>query len=509
MVETIGFPVTANQSSAGDYLPIDSDTLAGCTVTNSSAYAVEYSTGGAWTTIAAGGSATINTGAIATTSLRFRKKAGDSIPVVLSVAVTHPGASMAKIATDAWGNTIGIQSAAGNILPVAAAPKANWIRKAADLTTWQLGTSGTAATAVVDSTSPFGVPAIRLDIPNGNTYAQLTATGLSVPGYNAAAGNLTWVMYFERADYISQVQSIIGTSAFASSDTVTYNLANSDKHNHSGTHVINHSKTLAYDVVDVRMRIFGGSVPAGQTARVWFLGVYIPEPRKPFVMLTYDDADISFITKLHPQLAARGLKATFGINWADVGTNHGLYVDTSDLQTMYSYGHDFGSHNLTNTNVNTQGTAAYLADFDACLTQLKSRGWTRGNDYHPFVQGKHNPDLVEGLRSRGVRFQRNATTTDLLPMGCSGLSDPVMMPIGVSLTDTTSLATAKAKIDEAITYGQDVVIMGHVLAAAAAPVTWAEADHAALLDYCLLKRAQGLIDGVGSLSEWKPLRGVA
>ena len=84
-----------------------------------------------------------------------------------------------------------------------------------------------------------------------------------------------------------------------------------------------------------------------------------------------------------------------------------------------------------------------------------------------------------------------------------------MMPIGVSLTDTTSLATAKAKIDEAITYGQDVVIMGHVLAAAAAPVTWAEADHAALLDYCLLKRAQGLIDGVGSLSEWKPLRGVA
>ena len=56
MVETIGFPVTANQSSAGDYLPIDPDTLAGCTVTNSSAYAVEYSTGCAWKTIAAGGS---------------------------------------------------------------------------------------------------------------------------------------------------------------------------------------------------------------------------------------------------------------------------------------------------------------------------------------------------------------------------------------------------------------------------------------------------------------------
>ena len=113
MVETIGFPVTANKSSAGDYLPIDSDTLAGCTVTNSSAYAVEYSTGGAWTTIAAGGSATINTGAIATTSLRFRKKTGDSITVVLSVAVTHPGTIPAQLATDAAGNVTGIGSAKG------------------------------------------------------------------------------------------------------------------------------------------------------------------------------------------------------------------------------------------------------------------------------------------------------------------------------------------------------------------------------------------------------------
>ena len=119
MVETIGFPVTANQSSAGDYLPIDSDTLAGCTVTNSSAYAVEYSTGGAWTTIAAGGSATINTDVIATTSLRFRKKTGDSIPVVLSVAVTHPGTIPAQIAMDAGGNVIGLNNpSSGGLIPL-------------------------------------------------------------------------------------------------------------------------------------------------------------------------------------------------------------------------------------------------------------------------------------------------------------------------------------------------------------------------------------------------------
>lgn len=105
--ENINFAVTANQSSAGDFLPIDSDTLAGCTVTNGSAVAVEYSTGGAWTTIAAGASATVNTGAIATTSLRFRKKTGDSYPVYIGVSVVHPGVVPAQIATDAGGNVIG------------------------------------------------------------------------------------------------------------------------------------------------------------------------------------------------------------------------------------------------------------------------------------------------------------------------------------------------------------------------------------------------------------------
>ena len=79
---------------------------------------MEYSTGGVWTTIAAGGSATINTGAIATTSLRFRKKTGDSIPVVLSVAVTHPGTIPAQIATDAAGNVSGLAGPGGAKVPL-------------------------------------------------------------------------------------------------------------------------------------------------------------------------------------------------------------------------------------------------------------------------------------------------------------------------------------------------------------------------------------------------------
>ena len=415
---------------------------------------------------------------------------------------------MAQLATDAAGNVAGVISPRGNVQSFISAPKANFLRRASNLTDWAFATTGTAATATVDNSSPLGIPAIRFDIPNGNSYAQLSAAGLSIPGYGGAAGNLTWLVYVEEPGYISQIQSIFGDSGFVATDTLTWNIANSDKHNQAGQHHINHAKVIAPTVTDVRIRVFGGSVPAGQTARVWVAGVYIPDPVKPFVLLTFDDADLSFYTEAMPSLRLRGLHATFGINKADVGTNDSLFVNEAKLAELYSDGHDFASHCLTNTNVLTQGEAAYLADYDTCLNWLKSKGWTRGNAYHPFVQGKHTRLLCEWLIARGVTVMRNATTADLISPAVTSTGASTMMPIGVSLTDTTSLATAKAKIDDAITFKQDVCIMAHVIAAAAAPVTWARTDWAALLDYILLKKSQGLID-CGSVSEWKAARGAA
>ncbi len=436
------------------------------------------------------------------------KVVADGHEALAKVSDFANGAGLAQIATDAGGGLQGIISPRGEVSKFILPPQTNWLRRGANLTTWTLGNSGTAATAEVDASSPFGVPAIRVDIPNGNTYAQLTATGLSVPGYGGAAGNLTWLVYVEEPGYISQIQSIFGDSGFVTNDTLTWNIANSDKHNQGGRHHINHVKVVTPTVTDVRIRVFGGSVPAGQTARVWVAGVYIPEPVKPFVLLTFDDADLSFYTETMPSLRLRGLHATFGINKGDVGTNDSLFVNEAKLAELYSDGHDFASHCITNTNVLTQGEAAYLADYDTCLNWLKSRGWTRGNSYHPFVQGKHTRLLCEGLIARGVTVMRNATTADLISPAVTSTGASTMMPIGVSLTDTTSLATAKAKIDDAITFKQDVCIMAHVIAAAAAPVTWARTDWAALLDYLLLKKSQGLID-CGSVSEWKAARGAA
>lgn len=382
------------------------------------------------------------------------------------------------------------------------------LRIANDLTAWTLANSGTAATATVDSASPFGVPAIRLDIPNGNTYAQLTCAGLTIPGFGGAAGQINWIVYVENQDILSQAQSIIGDSGFAQNDTLTYHWAGSDTHNKNGAHVISHAKTLAYGVTDVRLRFFGGSVPSGSVGRAWVLGVFIPRPTKPFVVITFDDADISFYTRVLPELRARNLHATFGLMSGVLGTNDGLYVNEAKMHEIYAAGNDIGNHNVTNTNLVTSGLSAYLAEFDQCAEYLRARGWERGARYHPFVQGKHSPAAIAALQARGVTVMRGATSSENVVREQLHFGVPLLVAKKTSLDNGTNLATAQGHIDDAITYSHDVFVMGHILAAAAAAVTWAQSDFAALLDYAQRKVYAGQLEGIGSVSEWASLRGI-
>lgn len=183
--ENINFAVTANQSSAGDVLPIDSDTLGGCTVTNGSAVAVEYSTGGSWATIAAGASATINSGAIATTSLRFRKKTGDSYPVYIGVSVNHPGIVAAQLATDA-GVTVGLSGgspAAGTTF----GPPATFFRLRMRCT------GGAATVTLVATRRSGGSESFSFSLASGDDVSEsiFSSDYSSLVWYSAGAGAVT------------------------------------------------------------------------------------------------------------------------------------------------------------------------------------------------------------------------------------------------------------------------------------------------------------------------------
>lgn len=375
------------------------------------------------------------------------------------------------------------------------------IRMANDLAGWTLSNSGTAATATLDTASPFGVPCIRLDLPNGNSYAQLTASGLKIPGFSGSAGRVVWVLYIEDATIISQVNSIIGDAGFAQSNNLGTTVASSDRNNYNGVHVIEHaSSALAYGITDLRIRPFGGSVPAGKVGRVWVLGAFAPEPKKPFVSITFDDADVSMYTKVALELNRRGWRGTFGINKIQVDAG-AQFVTTANLHEMYAAGHDLSSHNIDNFALGTNQTLEqYLADYDACAAWMRSNGWTRGLVYHPWVQGKHSPNGVQAMYERGVIVTRSATARRNVSQIAWNFNGPIVVPEQV-LDNSNTLAAVKTMIDNAITYGQDVCIEGHVIAAAPGVITWAEADWIALLDYLQEKQFAGQLGGVGSITE--------
>lgn len=381
------------------------------------------------------------------------------------------------------------------------------LRRALDLTTFSLGNSGTAATATLDAGSPFGVTAVRVEIPNGNTYTQLTVSGLTIPGFSTAPGKVVWVIYFEDPSVIAQCQSIIGDAGFAQSNNLTYNIANSDRYRWAGVHVIEHAATLAYAVTDLRIRVFGGSVPSDGIGRFWLLGVYVPEPKKPFVCFTVDDAALSMFTDFAPSLETRGWHATFGIQQNAVGTNPALYVNEAQLSQIYAAGHDLAPHNVGNLAYLTDQTLSeYIADYATCKSWLATRGWTRGGDYHPFVQGRHDAALVNALAAQGCRVMRTASAGRNESSIRSQFAPVVVAER--SLSSTTTIAAAKGWVDDAITHGQDIVFMAHdIVAAAPTGVQWARADWLELLNYVQSKQYAGLLGGVGSVSEMMAHRG--
>lgn len=402
------------------------------------------------------------------------------------------------------------------------------LREIAALSQVTNAATGGTVTPTIDADSPLGGAALKLAIGAGVTQHDVTLSGLNLEAWKNGRAKLSVLAYFEETRAISQIQCFIGTdTGFGTSLRVDYKLANDGVNHGAGLHIITIEPNLfAADtlvgtetITAIRFRLQRSGTPISNgiqnlpgnvatnavATNMWIKGVYLHKPRLPFVVLTFDDASVSWMTYLRTELLSRNLRGTFGINKNDVGTNPAIFCDESQLATLYADGHDFASHNLTNTAYSIANHDAYVAEFDACLSWLRGKGWTNRNDYHPFVQGLFNPDLSRALAQRGVKYMRTVFSRNLER---NHFGAGVIMP-SLSLGSGTSLAAAKTRISQAKTRQQDVVVMGHVFAPTAADtVTWAIGDMALFLDYLLAEREAGTIGGVGSLSEYLQYIGV-
>lgn len=410
-------------------------------------------------------------------------------------------------------------SAVSALLPSAQEPAASCVRSGRSAVGWNLTNTGgaTATMAVTATNSPFGVPALKVTIPNDTGTVDLIAGPLGLSSFTAGRGNLVMHVYIEDELGLKQIRPYLGNdSGYTRNMDRTYRVSNDNMHRQNGHHLVylhpdiaTANTLLTTDTADY-LRLRMNAQPAG--AAVWIEGIYVPEPVTPWLVVTVDDSDISMYTRFHAELQARGLQGTFAIDWDAVGTNPALYVTQAQLQTMYDYGHDISSHNRTNTAYPDElpptaqpadaARLTYCTAFDYTRAVMRGLGWTRGLGYHPFVQGAHDGALVDSMKAHGAVIMRGAgTEANIEPFRLSKQSVIAQRKLGSG----ASLVQAKAWVDSAVTRSQDVVLMGHVLAAtASSTITWAQTDFAALLDYAM---AQGL--RVGSVSQWANARGMS
>lgn len=402
------------------------------------------------------------------------------------------------------------------------------VRSGKSLIGWTLSNAGAAAsTLALVANSPIdGLPGLRLTIPAGTATVDLNATGMGLANHTAGLGKVVVHLNIEDELTIKQVRPYVGIAGLGRNMDRTYRISNDNDFRINGDHIIDihpdvaaANSLLTTDTVDdCRLRI--DVQPTGNATVAWVGGIYVPEPTTDrWLVVTFDDADASLYTRTHAELAKRGLRGTFGMNWDDgvsaprtgVGAPGGLFLTVAQADEMYDYGHDLGSHNITNTaypSVLPPGAQPSDADRLTYCTAyrfprnlMRSRSYTRALGYHPFVQGRFDGALLAAMQAHGVTLARSA--------GVEGNVEPFMLNRqGVvwmrKLGNGASLAQAQAWCDTARARAQDVVLMGHALADTSSDsITWAQSNFAGLLDYAL---ASGM--RVGSVSEWAAARGI-
>lgn len=438
------------------------------------------------------------------------------------VGIDDPQAKFANVGQDP--TTGGLVGVGGNVirpwLLEETPPRFRELRSGRSVVGWSLTNNGGATGAMtLQQTSPFGEPAIRIEIPNDTGSVDVIADDLALNNFTAGTGSLIWHVYVDDELAIKQWQVHAGNdTSLTRNITNTYNLSNDNRNRANGHHIqsLNIDNATANTLLTTdqvnrfRLRFFGQPVGGGATRYVWIRGIYLPEDVTPWMVVTVDDSDLSMWTRFHPELRNRGLFGTFAINWDAVGTNPALFVSQSQLGEMYSYGHDISSHNRVDTpypdelpptaQPSDADRLTYCTAFRYTRNVMRELGWDRCLGYHPFVQGAHDGALGDAMKAHGASVMRTTGAGNVVPFRC-GLQTVFRQR---QLGSGFSLSTAMGWIDSAVTRKEDIFLMGHILAdTASSSITWAQTDFAALLDYAISKGVR-----VGSVSQWANARGV-
>ena len=387
------------------------------------------------------------------------------------------------------------------------APSVRVLKRFTDLVGVTIGTSNATVVSSIDPDSPFGCPALKLVCTFSATSGRVEVTppALSLSNFN---GHVCYSVFVDDTTKVGEFSTFIGTTGYAAyqqAKVVVFNGSDIV----GGHRVIIGGPTRKTLVTDGGF-VFGTSTlqatklritspdPIGGTATVWVKDAFIPTPQRPIVCFTWDDGFDTWSTMVAPILAANGVKATFCVNSATIGSS----ITSGNVADLVAQGHELSGHNITNNKLRQlfgngvgvlngetgigQTMPTYMADYLTSITALSAYGVgaaARDFSYHSWVQGGCDTASVEAAKALGISVARTASSYESQPYGFA-LGNNALCLRPVDLSNTRSLAQAKALVDDAKAYGGLCIFMGHQTAATATDsLTWAESDLRDLVAY--------------------------
>lgn len=326
----------------------------------------------------------------------------------------------------------------------------------------------------------------------GNQSIKLT-TNAGAPGFiqktvswDLSVNNPSsyWVYIYSDISTIKDIKILLSSNPFTSFFTHGVTLSQSWQ---TGWNYIDLSKFVmsntgseSWDntISTIRIRV---QATTGNQAILSFSDMRMNETFKPVAAFTFDDGLISAYSVAYPYLAANNGRATNSVISDSIGT--ASHMSLAQIKTMYDHGWTINNHSKTHTNYTTLTQEQIETEISTCAGVINGNACGDGlHISYPF--GGIDADTISAMVAQSAKTGRATTLANAIYR--LSYWDLFYIYCCQTLGNTTSLATAKTDIDNAIARQGIAVFLGHdLIETPTSTYNWAISDFEDLVDYCV------------------------
>jgi len=226
---------------------------------------------------------------------------------------------------------------------------------------------------------------------------------------------------------------------------------------------------------------------AGQQAVVSWDGFYSDLVATPALMFTFDDANATVYGRAYSYMSLCGIPGTFYVKTSVVNAGSSFVRSTQLVEMQTERGWTIGNHTQNHVDLTALTEAQVEAEFQAAITDLNGWGINGRGPYHlacPF--GLWNDTVLAAIEDINGLTHRVGIIDGYPYMP---FDEPYKIPLTASLTNSYSLAQAKAWLDTAVDNNELAICVAHAIVdGIPGEYEWSVADFKALIDHVLYKQ---------------------